>query len=112
MMFFMYSVLAISSVSLAVRLAIKKPPVASNEATKKVQNYLKETHHWADEYQNAQRSYQRLHAEFIQKSMDFERLTPAQQQAHRTALNELKTHLEQRKIRMQQAQARYKELVY
>ncbi|MEZ9327943.1 hypothetical protein AB4152_02660 [Vibrio breoganii] len=112
MMFFMYSMLAVSSMSLAIRLALKKPAIVEDKATREIKSYLKETSHWADEARNAQRSYQRLHAEYMQKAADFERLSPEQKNANRVALNELKLHVEQRRLRVQKAQMRYQELAY
>ncbi|GAD80479.1 hypothetical protein [Vibrio ezurae] len=111
MMIFMYSVVAISSVSLgAVHVLKKKTPNARNKTTEDIAQYLKETHYWAEEYQHAKTSYQRLYAELMQKVADINRHNPAQRSTNNTALNELKVHVEQRKQRMLRAEKRYQQL--
>ncbi|MPW37451.1 hypothetical protein [Vibrio sp. B1Z05] len=113
MMVLMYSVLAVSSVSLgAIQILKKKTPNSSDKASEEITQYLKETHYWAEEYRHAQISYQRLHTEFMHKIADMNRQNPAQQQANNLALNELKMHVEQRKMRMQRAEKRYQELTH
>ncbi|OBT10177.1 hypothetical protein A9264_04245 [Vibrio sp. UCD-FRSSP16_10] len=111
-MLFMYSLVALSGVSLAVGIVRKKRPNVADETNEEISQYLKETGYWADEYRKAQSSYQRLQIELSHSIANFHRLSPAQQQAHSAALNELTAHVEQRKQRMQRAQQRYQELAY